>query len=671
MFPAKPRFHVQIFGSVDLYIDGAPLALRNTKARAILAYLSLVTRRTAAQSTRSNTAVLRTELCDLMWPDKDALKARASFRQCLTAIRKAAGPLADDLLIVDGEQIALARGAVSTDLDILLGKLEQRPFDPAALPDCLNLSRMLPDGFASSSAFSTWAREIRQDALDSVLHLLKQIYTSSDTDRALRQSCAQTALKLDEFDEEAVRAVMQALVENSEPAAALRVYDQFFERLECEMDAEPAPDTQNLAIAIKLDEAPRPAPRALHTVAAKAHALPQPVTMAVLPFEIFSQDPQDHDLSLALLEHLTCHLASLRAPSVISSNTTRMYLNKAPRPSDVGRDLNTRYVLSGSVRLRQGQAALAAQLVEAQTERVVWATTLLSPKPEILTLNMPIAEEIARAIVPSVDAEELRLSRMLDAHELEPYHLVLQAKDLIFRVSQADFIEAGHLLARAVQSGPQFAPAHALMADWLSIRMWEGWSVDRYADRAALDQHARKAIALSPRDGRVMALWAHNRMMFDRDYTGALSLLNDAIELSPNDAEALAWSVPTYTTTSRAEQAVLNGQRALELSPYDPFIFRNEHFLSFALYTQGDFDKSAEYGLSSFRRAPDYSGNIRVTIAALTAAGRRAEAVPFVEHHTKINPEFSVRDFQKIQGYQNPEDRAAFAGLLLDAGLPT
>lgn len=656
---AEPLFHLRVLGSVELFVQGAPVSLRNTKARAVLAYLCL----------GSDGSLLRSELCDLLWPEKDPLLARASFRQCLTSIRRAVGPLTDRMLNLDGEQIGIARSVISTDLDALLVQMESRPFASATLSDCLNVRRMFSDIFSISSTFEEWAREARNDAIAAVLRQLKDIYTNNGTDWAVRHACAQTAIRLDEFDEEAVRSLMSTYLENSEPAAALRVYDLFFHRLEREMDAEPAPETQELAVAIKLNEAPR---QASGTSAASGKAQPssRPITMAVLPFEVFGEERKGKDISLALLEHLTCHLASFRAPSVISSNTTRMYLDQVPRPADVGRDLNTRYLLSGSVRLKGDQAALTAQLVEAQTERVIWATTLVSPKHDILMLNLPIAEEIARAIVPSVDAEELHLSRTMPPHELEPYHLVLQAKDLIFKLSHDAFVEAGQLLTIAVQNGPQFAPAHSMMADWLSIRMWEGWTTDRLADRAALDQHARKAIALSPRDGRVMALWAHNRMMFDRDYDAALSLIGDAIDLSPNDAEALAWSVPTLTTTRHADDAVRNGRKALELSPYDPFIFRNEHFLSFALFSQGDYDASAEYGFSSFRRAPNYSGNIRATIAALMAAGRRTEAVPLVEHHIMINPDFSVSEFEKIQGFRDPKDRKAFATLLLDAGLP-
>lgn len=656
---ATPQFQLRVLGSVAICIDGVPVPLRNTKAIAIIAYLCL----------KSDGFLLRSDLCTLLWPEKDPLRARASFRQCLSSIRRALGPLTDKLLVMDGEKIGLVRDVISTDLQALQMQLEHRPFPPEKLSDCLKVSRMFSDIFSISSNFEEWAKEIQTDAVASVLRQLKEIYKNPQTDRTLRHACAQTALKLDEFDEEAVRTLMSTFVENAEPAAALRVYDLFFQRLETEMDAEPAAETQELAIAIKLNTGPKQEIR-LPAAIEKPLSNAPPVALAVLPFEVFGADQQGEELSLALLEHLTCHLASFRAPSVISSNTTRMYLDKVPRPMEVGRDLNARYILSGSVRLHDDKAALTTQLVEAQTERVIWATRLMSRKREILGLNVPIAEEIARAIVPSVDAEELHLSRTRPLHELEPYHLVLQAKDLIFKLSHDAFVEAGNLLAIAVRNGPLFAPAHSTMADWLSIRMWEGWSPDRFADRAALDQHALKAMSLSPRDGRVMALWAHNRMMFDRDYTAALSLIGDAIDLSPNDAEALAWSVPTLTTTRHADEAVRNGRRALELSPYDPFIFRNEHFLSFALFSKGDYDASAEYGFSSFRRSPNYSGNIRATIAALMAAGRRSESVPLVDHHLKLYPDFSVVEFEKIQGFRDPADRKAFATLLLDAGLP-
>lgn len=651
--------YLRTFGTVELTTRHGPVPLRNTKARALIAFVAL-------SPTRSCT---RSELCDLLWPETDEKKARSSLRQCLSAIRRASRDLDDSLLMVEGERIGLDGALLSTDLESLLQRLYQQPPSAKILDDCLEARRILNDLSSVTSGFDTWAASVRSEAMDKVLTGLKQFYTDPQVDRDARIKSAQTALKLDAFEEEAVRGLMQNLAENGEASAALRHYGQFYDLLTEEMDAEPSLETQELAVAIKMSTGQaRPHPSQPPGVPAAATG-PR-VSLAVLPFEVIGNTDDARTLSLGLLDHLTCHLASMRAPSVISSNTTRMYLGRVPRPSDVGRDLNARFLLSGSMRMDAQQVALALQLIETQTEKIVWANRMVSSKAEILNLNVPIAEEIARRIVPSVNAQELRLSRSLHPNQLEPYHLILQAKDLIFRLDKADFLSAGELLRTAIQSEPQFAPAHSTMADWLSIRIWEGWSEDVNADRTALDHHTRMAISLVPDDGRVMALWAHNRMMFNREYDEALSLLDKAIDLCPNDAEALVWSVPTLATTRNSEQAVRNGKRALDRSPLDPFLFRNEHFLSFAHFSNGDFEESIEYGMSCFRKAPNYSGNTRATIAALCAAGRRSEALSLAEHHNSLHPDFSVAEFTKIQGFRNPEDRAQFGAYLLEAGLP-
>lgn len=652
------KFYLQILGPWRLVLDGRTIELPNRKARALVAYLI----------THSSAVLSRAELCDMFWPEKSTEKSRASLRQCLSSIRKATEPFGTPIISVVGDQVALQRSLLGTDWDELEDRLLHERTDAKTLEACRTAKRMFSDIQNVSPAFETWAQGARDVALTRIASHLNKI--SSNRDHALerRIDAAQTAQELDEFDETALRSLMRAHVEAGRAPKALRLYGKFYELLEQELDAEPSRETQELAVEIKLVQAPE-MPTSVERVPAKA-AVPTLTTMAILPFDVTGDPAQDKLLSLGLLEHLTCHLATFKAPAVISSNTTRKYHGQIPRPLDVGNELNAQYVLTGSVRLTPRRASLAAQLVEAQSERVVWADTRLCAANELFDLNMPIAQDIARAILPSVDAEELRNSLSIPADELEPYHLILQAKDLVFKLVYEDFIAAGRLLQRAVEVGPQFAPAHAMLADWYSIHLWEGWSDNAKADRMALDHHARKAISLAPRDGRVMALWAHNRMMFNREYDFALSLIKDAIHLCPNDAQALAFSVPTLANTRNSDAAVENGLKALALSPYDPFIFRNEHFLGLALYVQGDYEQSAEYGLSCFRRAPNYRSNIRATIAALCAAGRLQEAGPLVEHHIDITPDFTVTEFSKIHGMQDPEDRRVFASYLLAAGLP-
>ena len=167
-----------------------------------------------------------------------------------------------------------------------------------------------------------------------------------------------------------------------------------------------------------------------------------------------------------------------------------------------------------------------------------------------------------------------------------------------------------------------------------------------------------------------MSLMGHNRVMFHRAYDEALDLFEHAIELCPNDSETLIWSVPTFALAGQPERAVEVGSKALGLSPLDPFSFRNEHFLSLAKYAAGDFESSAELGLSSFKKAPNYGSNIRATVAALAAAGRHGEALPLVEQHGRVEPGFAVEDFIVRQGFRSEEDRRLFCDRLIEAGMP-
>ncbi|MGJ5621396.1 BTAD domain-containing putative transcriptional regulator [Sulfitobacter sp. MF3-043] len=568
--------------------------------------------------------------------------------------------------------ISLRREIFTTDIDDLLNEIKAGSTDSPMLKQ-LPLAHQLFVGVDGlNSEFDDWLNSARSAVLSDMQDGLRSIYLDEIIPQNIRIFYAQAALLLDDLDEEAVRTLMLCYAAGSNPTAALRAYNDFYKRLEDNLDAEPAIATQDLAVQIKLSKAENPSQE--HTTGFSvlpAAARTGTAKIAIMPFEIVGGQNEDPYLPIGVLDHITCHMASFRAPAVISSNSTRRFLGQVPRPTKVARELDANYVLTGTIRIDGADAGVSVQLAETQSESVLWAKVSICKTDDLKSLNVPIAEEIARAIVPSVDAEELRHSKSVPAEELEPYHLVLQAKDLVFRLKREDFVKAGNLLLRAVDNGPQFSPAHALIAEWYSINLWEGWSKNAPKDRAALEHHALKAIALSPGDGRVMALWAHNRMMFEREYDSALSTFHDAIELCPNDADTLAWSVPTLANTRNSEAAVLNAKKALALSPYDPFIFRNEHFLGLAHYMNGDFDTSAEYGLRSFRRAPNYQGNIRSTIAALCAAGRQSETVHLVEHHNKIAPGFSVAEFKKKHGLRDPGDREVFASRLIAAGLPS
>lgn len=167
-----------------------------------------------------------------------------------------------------------------------------------------------------------------------------------------------------------------------------------------------------------------------------------------------------------------------------------------------------------------------------------------------------------------------------------------------------------------------------------------------------------------------MAMLAHNRTILRREYAQALSLLDRAFELSPNDAEALMWSVPTYAYFGDAPEALSRAERAIALSPEDPLMFRYEHFMSIAHYSAGHYEEAAHWGTRSLRRNPHYTSNLRATAAALAAAGRTADAHPLVQTAMRLQPEFRVAPMIANQAFRDDAQREQLARHMTGAGLP-
>ena len=648
-------FTLTLVGEWRLDHAGRNIDVSSKKARALFAYLAL------SDVGRHS----RETLARVFWADAPPAHARASLRQAISGLNRALGKAEPQVFFASSDEVWLNSAAVTTDLDRLHRAIE------AGLPDSrdarllADLRRLfLSEIEVAGEDFESWRRDRAARACQEVQARLAQVFGDVTRTNAERMRAAQTAILLDDLDEAAVRAMMACHVESGNAVVALRLYGELHSRLEQELDAEPSIETQQLAVAIKRMEL---APEA---AVLKAPVVPGVSTVAVLPFDFLGVEPMPDFVAFGLLDQITCQLASYRAPAVISSNSTRRYMGVAPTLGQVRADLGATYVVTGSV-LRQGdQVALAVQLVDCISNLVLWAGSFNLGIDALFNVRSRVADSIVNAILPTVNLEELRRAEERPAETLESYHLVLMAKDMMFRLDRATLDKAGGVLQRATTQEPHFAPAHALMAEWCALRLWQGWSDAPEADRAKLEHHAGRAIALSPGSGRSIALLAHCRMLFEQRYDEALAMFDEALAVLPNDSETLIWTVPTLAYAGHPHRAIENGYRANILSPLDPFLFRNEHFLSVAHFVAGEYERAAELGLSCYRRAPDYGSNLRMTIAALQAAGRGAEAVPLVTRHQALNPKFSVTAFMPGHRLRDVVARERFAGWLIEAGLP-
>lgn len=660
-----PCLVISIFGGIGLRVRGRELPLPNRKARALLAYLAL-----------ENNSATRERVAGLLWSETNEQHARGSLRQVLSDIREALSAAGCQALITGRTDIVLAPDAIELDVAAVL-----RDINAGRVPELLLLRSHLADsaftGYEDlSPLFQEWVQASRTQIQERLLRGLTENYRNPTLPRRQRRLMAEAALNIDPTHEEACRVVMQLAAEDGELGLALRAYANLYTILSDELDMEPSAPTLALVAEIKqghFDQAPPRSAQAAVSIGSAQIALPNtgaPV-VAILPFRPIGPDPVPAFFAEGFVDDTVRILANLHEPVVISSNSTLQFRGRDVDFREVGRRLGAQYLVSGTVRMAGPQLRLSVELADASTGIVLWSRAYGGSEPLFFEAQDNVAESVARTLVPRLRDAELRRSRAHRPEELAAYHLLLQSRELTFRLERSAFERAGELLRLAIDRDPGYAAARAAAANWYSLRIHQRWSPDPEADMRALEAMARAAVAMDSSNGRALALLGHNLTILHRDYNEALALISRGLEASPNDAEAMVWSSPTYAYLGETAQAVRRAERAIALSPEDPFMFRYEHFLGIAHYAAGNYEEAAYWGSRSARANPHYTSNLRMTSAALVGLGRAREARPLVEKILELEPSFRVAPMIARHAFRDEKLRETFGRQLVEAGLPS
>lgn len=666
------RLCVGVLGGLRLSLGDAPLVLTNRKARGLLAYLAI----------EPATSVERERLAGLFWGEVGERQARNSLRQAIFEMREALEPQGCLALRVSRDAISLQAEHLHVDLHELFDAVAAGSVPDHLLSRQGGCEQLLATYEDLSPLFAEWLAAARRGMQDRLLRALERGFGDTAGARRQRRLMAEAALRLDPLHEGACRVVMRLAAEEGEVGASLRCYAALYERLGAELDMEPSLATQQLVADIKRGEfdaanvpAGAPAPAAKDGAGGtgrRAMLVPGDAPLlAILPLRPSGPEALPDYLAEGIVEDIIAILAGLREPAVISANSTRRL--KGSDAEDVvkaGAALGADYVVTGSLRVAGGRAHLSIELAETSQGAVLWARAFHTPMGELFETQAEIAARIASTLAPRVNEAELRASRQRRPDDLGAYHLLLRARDRMFQLEPGPLAEAGTLLRRAAGLDPDYAPIHGALMDWHSLRIFQGWSDDREADTQALEDAARRALRLDPGNARALALWGHHRTIIHRHYDEALDLLERAIAAAPSDAETVSWTAPTLAYVGHSAEAILRAERALALSPYDPFLFRYEHFLSIAHYAAGDLEAAASWGMRSASRNPNYTSNLRIVAAALGGLGRAEEAAPVVRRLLTLQPGLRVGPSLGRYAFRDAAQRQRHAAYLLKAGIP-
>lgn len=398
-----------------------------------------------------------------------------------------------------------------------------------------------------------------------------------------------------------------------------------------------------------------------------AHMLP---SVAVLPLHNLSGRPEDDYFADGIVEDIIVSLSSLRELFVISRNSTLMFRGAEPDPRHAGRALGVRYVLMGNVRRAAGMR-INLQLVDVLTGGMVWTDRIDLAPDELFAVQDDIVLKVVAGIAPSVQASELRGIMRRPPESLGAYDHWLRALHVINSRERGVFLAArGHFEA-AIRDDPGFAMPAAWLARWYSIWIGQGWSSDVAADSARCGELAQEAIALDPRNALALATAGHNRAFLMHDCDGAMAYLDRAVAACPNSAVAWTLSSATRCYLGRGNEAVLQAEQGLKLSPLDQSRSFHYSFLSMAHYANGTYEDAVRWARLAISDNPGHSATYRTLIVSLAALGRTEEARVAGLQLLRLEPNFGLDAYEKTRNpFVHTVLRAQCMTHLRSAGLP-
>jgi TolB-like protein/class 3 adenylate cyclase len=403
------------------------------------------------------------------------------------------------------------------------------------------------------------------------------------------------------------------------------------------------------------------------TSAAPVLALPDKPSIAVLPFQNMSGDPEQDYFVDGMVEEIITALSRIRWLFVIARNSSFTYKGQAVDVKRVGRELGVRYVLEGSVRKGGNRVRITAQLIDALTDAHLWADRFDGLIAGVFELQDEVASSVAGVIEPALLAAEIRRSAERPTSDLTAYDLYLRALPLYESGEKNQTIEALELLGQAIGRDPRYSLALALAAQCHAHLHVSGWTDDPELHRGRAVDLARRALSGAGDDPNTLGRAAHALGYSGGDLDAATALVDRCLELNPSYASGWINSGWLKLWAGQPDLAIEHLETGLRLNP------RDRHHGAVMGIGVGHFfarrlENAAAMLLRSLQERPNWVPTYRFLASCYAHMGRLDEARETIERVRQI----TLVVVPSAAHWRDPEQRAFYLeGLRLAAGEAT
>ncbi len=399
-----------------------------------------------------------------------------------------------------------------------------------------------------------------------------------------------------------------------------------------------------------------------------AYPLPDKPSIAVLPFDNMSGDPEQEYFSDGLTEEIITALSKTPKMFVIARNSTFTYKGKPVKVNQVAEELGVRYVLEGSVRKAEDRVRITAQLIDALTGHHLWAERYDRDLKDIFALQDEITMKIINALqVELTEGEHARLWGK-GTNNLQAYLKSLRAREYYLTQTKEGNALARRFAEEAIALDPEYAPPYHFLSvtHFMDVLFRTTKSPEQSMKRAV--ELIQKAIALDDSYALAHGWLGFLYTYIMRKYEKGIMEAQKGVALDPNGAHGYLYLSLSLRFAGKFEEAIQAIEKAIRLNPFPPVTYFK--FACSAYYGAGRYEEAIAVGKKAVKVSPNDAGSHMILATAYSLAGRQEEARIAAKEVLRLNPKFSVAFWRKMLPYKNQADTERVIGAMLNAGLP-
>jgi adenylate cyclase len=371
-----------------------------------------------------------------------------------------------------------------------------------------------------------------------------------------------------------------------------KVYSEVEGKLDAGFEDRGEQQLKNIAKPIRAFAVRAEAFSALGDRLSAAPPLPDKPSIAVLPFENMSGDPEQEYFADGMVEEIITALSRFKSLFVIARNSSFTFKGRAVDIKEVGRRLGVRYVLEGSVRKASGKVRIIGQLIDAITGAHIWADRFERDLIDVFALQDEVTVAVVSAIEPKLFQAEIAMATRRRPENLTAYDYYLRAMQQYYSFNREGLAEAIRLAHRALELDPRFGSVAALAGVCHAINDVLGYANDPQFDRKEAVRLVRLALSIDDSDPETLARASMTSAFMVGDSEAEIEMADRAVALNPNSW--ITWNNRghVYRIAGLREEAIRSFERAIRMSPVDPRLHTTLTGIGQALIELRRFDEA-------------------------------------------------------------------------------